>query len=90
MIPVEVLDLRLLEPRARWLAVALVRIGPAVIRHVRVIERDGRLKVRLPGVSLDQPVFLDLAVAVLAEFRRAREMDTWVDRRRKATENQNS
>ena len=75
MIPVEVLDLRLLELRARWLAVAVVRVGPAVIHHVRVIERDGRLKVRLPGVSLDQPVFLDLAAMVLAEYSQARQAD---------------
>ena len=78
---IQVLDLRLQDPGSRWLAIAVVSVGPVVIHHVRVIERNGRLKIRLPGVTLDQPLFLDVVAEVLAEFRRAVDTDPWADLR---------
>lgn len=80
-VAVEVLDLRLTEPGSRWLALAVVRVGPAEIRGVRMVRRDGRLKVHLPGVSLDKAVFLRLCSALDEAFREACEGDPWLDMR---------
>lgn len=89
---VEVLDLRLSDGTGQTLAVAVVQVGPVEIRNVRVTDRDGRLFVRLPGtlmrkrlkpaVCLDEPVFLELREAVLAEYRVATGVDPWADERR--------
>lgn len=92
MTAVEVLDLRLLDGTGQTLAVAVVQVGPVEIRNVRVTDRDGRLFVRLPGtlmrkrlkpaVCLDEPVFLELREAVLAEYRVVTGADPWADERR--------
>ncbi len=92
MTPVEVMDLRLADGNAQWLAEAVVRVGPVEIGHVRVIERKGCLLVKLPSalvshrlvpaITLDEDVFLKLKDMVLAEYRTATWADPWADERR--------
>ncbi|WP_448187914.1 hypothetical protein [Azospirillum sp. sgz301742] len=84
---VEVLDLRLAQSVGPVLAIAVVQVGPVEIRNVRVSERGGRLRVWLPStvercdlkpaLRLDEPVFLELRRAVLAEYRRTIGADPW-------------
>lgn len=73
----EILDLRLGGRKA--LALAVIQIGPIIVRGVRVVERDGQLRVRLPGVTLEKPLFLEVLAAVLVEYRRVLEADPWAD-----------
>lgn len=81
----EVLDLRLTGNESMR-ATAVVRIGFVEFRGVRVVEREGRMKVRLPGAVVDQPVFSDLRRAVLDAYRQAVEADPWADVRRTGAE----
>lgn len=76
----EVLDLRLGGRKA--LALAVVRFGSIEIRGVRVKERDGRLRVSLPGVVLDPALFREVHRAVLDAYRQTVEADPWADARR--------